>query len=250
MRYDGRTFCFGLLEQKVKDGAVTNPQEHDSALVKSIAVLGGTGKEGSALAHRWALNGYKVIIGSRTEEKAQTAAAELNEKLGGTYVLGMANPEAADAAEIVVLSVPYSAHQPTLESVKPYLSGKILIDITVPIQPPAVSTVSVPDGLSAAQEAQALLGDDVNVVSAFQNVSYVKLKDPDTDVDCDVLVTGDDAEAKAETIALIRAAGMRGFDAGPLANAIVAESLTPVLLYLNKQYKVKGAGIRITGIEE
>ncbi|MCA9916108.1 MAG: NADPH-dependent F420 reductase, partial [Anaerolineae bacterium] len=141
-------------------------------------------------------------------------------------------------------------HQPTLETVKSQLSGKILIDITVPIQPPAVSTVSVPEGLSAAQEAQTLLGEAVKVVSAFQNVSYIKLKDPDTDVNCDVLVTGDDAEAKAEAIALVQAAGMRGYDAGPLANAIVAEALTPVLLYLNKQYKVKGAGIRITGIEE
>lgn len=224
-------------------------EERDFALVKTIAVLGGTGKEGSALAHRWALNGYKVIIGSRTAEKAETAAAELNATLGDQLVQGMENAQAAQAAEIVVLSVPYSAHQPTLEGVKEQLDGKILIDITVPIVPPAVSTVTIPAGLSAAQEAQSLLGDGVRVVSAFQNVSYVKLKDPNNDVDCDVLVTGDDAEAKAEAIALVQAAGMRGIDAGPLANAVVAEALTPVLLYINKQYKVKGAGIRITGIE-
>jgi NADPH-dependent F420 reductase len=223
--------------------------EQDSALVKTIAVLGGTGKEGSALAHRWSLHGYKVIIGSRTAEKAETAAAELNEKLGETLVQGLENPAAAAAAEIVVLSVPYSAHQPTLESVKDKLAGKILIDITVPIVPPDVSTVTIPAGGSAAQEAQTLLGDSVRVVSAFQNVSYVKLKNPETDVDCDVLVTSDDAEAKAEAIALVEAAGMRGIDAGPLANAVVAESLTPVLLYINKQYKVKGAGIRFTGLD-
>ncbi len=224
--------------------------EQDSALVKTIAVLGGTGKEGSALAHRWALNGYKVIIGSRTAEKAATAAAELNEKLGESLVQGMENPAAADSAEIVVLSVPYSAHRATLEGVKTQLAGKLLIDITVPIVPPAVSTVTIPEGGSAAQEAQTLLGDDVRVVSAFQNVSYVKLKDPENEVDCDVLVTGDDDDAKAEAMALVRAAGLRPIDGGPLANAVVAEALTPLLLYINKQYKVKGAGIRITGIEE
>lgn len=224
-------------------------EQQDGPLVKSIAILGGTGKEGSALAMRWALQGYRVVIGSRSAEKAETSAEELNEKLGADYLVGMANEAAAAAASIVVLSVPYGAHKPTLEAVKDQLAGKILIDITVPITPPAVSTVTIPEGTAAALEAQALVGDEVKVVSAFQNVSYIKLKDPENDVDCDVLVTGDDAEAKAEVIKLIEAAGMRGIDAGPLANAVVAEALTPVLLYINKQYKVKGAGIRLTGIE-
>jgi len=223
--------------------------EQDSALVKTIAVLGGTGKEGSALAHRWALNGYKVIIGSRTDEKAKTAAAELNEKLGETYVQGMENAAAAESAEIVVLSVPYSAHKATLESVKDKLTGKILIDITVPIVPPAITTVTIPEGGSAAQEAQAILGEEVKVVSAFQDVSYLKLRDPNIEIDSDVLVTGDDAEAKSEAMALVSAAGMRGIDAGPLANAIVAEALAPVILYINKQYKIKDAGIRFTGLD-
>ncbi|MGJ3238203.1 MAG: NADPH-dependent F420 reductase [Anaerolineae bacterium] len=223
--------------------------EQDSPLIKSIAVLGGTGKEGSALAMRWAIKGYKVIIGSRSADKAQTTANEINQALEGEYIVGLSNEEASEQAEIIVLSVPYSAHAKTLNSVKDYLTGKVLVDITVPITPPDVFTVTVPSGLSAAQEAQALLGADVRVVSAFQNVSYVKIKNPNTHVDCDVLVSGDDAEAKEDVLALIDAAGMRGIDVGPLANAIVAESLTPVLLYINKKYGAKGAGIRITGIE-
>lgn len=221
----------------------------DSPLVKSIAILGGTGKEGSALAIRWALNGYKVIIGSRRAEKAETTAAELNEELGGDYVTAMDNVSAAKEAEIVVLSVPYEAHQPTLESVIDEIQGKILVDVTAPLKPPQVSTVYVPEGLSAAQEAQAMVGDNVRVVSAFQNVSYIKLRDPKANVACDVLVTGDDKAAKQEVIALVEAAGMRGIDAGALANSIVAEALTSVLVYINKQYKIKHAGILITGIE-
>jgi NADPH-dependent F420 reductase len=221
----------------------------DSSLIKSIAILGGTGKEGSALAVRWALNGYKVIIGSRSAEKAQTTATELNQELGGDYMTGLDNVAAAKGAEIIVLSVPYDAHQPTLESVKEEIQGKILVDVTVPLKPPQVSTVFVPEGLSAAQEAQALVGSNVRVVSAFQNVSYIKLRDPKANVACDVLVTGDDKAAKDEVIALVEAAGMRGIDAGPLANAIVAEALTSILVYINKQYKIKHAGILITGIE-
>ncbi len=223
--------------------------EHNASTLMSVAVLGGTGKEGSGLAMRWALNGYRVIIGSRSEEKAVTRAAELNEVLGGDYLIGMANADAAREAAIVVLSVPYSAHKATLDGVKDYLSGKVLVDLTVPLNPPHVDTVFIPEGKSAALEAQAYLGDEVRVVAAFQNVSAAKLKDPQAIVACDVLVCGDDAEAKADVIRLVEAAGMRGIDAGALANAVAVEALTPVLIYINKTYKVKGAGIHITGIE-
>ncbi len=223
--------------------------ENNAPTLMSIAVLGGTGKEGSGLAMRWALNGYRVIIGSRSEEKAVTRAAELNEALGGDYLIGMANVDAAREAAIVVLSVPYSAHKVTLDGVKDHLAGKVLVDLTVPLNPPRVDTVFVPEGKSAALEAQAYLGDDVRVVAAFQNVSAAKLKDPQAIVACDVLVCGDDADAKADVIRLAEAAGMRGIDAGPLANAVAVEALTPVLIYINKTYKVKGAGIHITGIE-
>jgi hypothetical protein len=223
------------------------PEGKDRTLV-TVAVLGGTGKEGSALAMRWALNGYRVVIGSRDADKAAARAAEMNAQLGGEYLTGTGNAEAAAQANLVVLSVPYSAHADTLASVKDQLAGKVLVDVTVPIAPPKFRTVSVPAGKAAALEARALLGEGVRVVSAFQNVSYEKLIVLDQPVDCDVLVTGDDAAAKADAILLVEAAGMRGLDAGPLENAVAAEALTPVLLYLNKQYGAKGAGIRITGL--
>jgi NADPH-dependent F420 reductase len=216
--------------------------------IVTVAVLGGTGKEGSVLAMRWALHGYRVIIGSRDEGKAQARTAELNEQLGGDYLVGMTNGEAAQQAVLVVLTVPYSAHQPTLESVAPYLEGKILIDVTVPVMPPKVRRVYIPEGKAAALEARALLPDSVRIVSAFQNVSHEKLNDPHSKVDCDILITGDDDDAKQEVVRLVEAAGMRGIDAGPLDNAVAAEALTPVLLFINRKYGVKGAGIRITGL--
>ncbi len=219
----------------------------DRTLV-TVAVLGGTGKEGSGLAARWALHGYHVIIGSREAEKAQNRAAELNESLGGAYLVGMDNISAAQQANLVVLTVPYSAHRATLESVKDQLVGKILVDVTVPLAPPKVRSVSIPEGKAAALEAQAFLGDGVKVVAAFQNVSAEKLVDPAVTVDCDVLITGDDADAKAEIARLVEAASMRAVDAGLLVNAIAVEALTPVLLYINKKYNVHGSGIRITGI--
>jgi hypothetical protein len=213
-----------------------------------IAVLGGTGKEGSGLAQRWVSKGYPVIIGSRDAEKAVAKAAEMNAQLNVQTVTGMANPDATAHADVVVLSVPYSAHKLTLEGVKDQLQGKVLVDITVPLQPPKVRTVHVPEGKAASLEAQALLGEGVKVVCAFQNVSAEHLADPHHVVDCDVLVCGNDADAKATVITLVEATGMRGVDAGSLANAVAVEALTPVLLYINKAYGVKGSGIRITGI--
>lgn len=218
-------------------------------IVMSVAILGGTGKEGSGLAMRWALNGYRVIIGSRDANKAMAHAKDLNAQLGGDYLIGMSNVDATKAAQLVVLSVPYSAHKDTLLSVREHLTGKVLIDVTVPLMPPKVTVVNIPEGKSACMEAQALLGDSVKVVAAFQNVSAEKLKDPSTDVNCDVLVCSDYPDAKEDVMALVKAAGMRGIDAGGLANAVAVEALTPVLLHINRTYKVKGAGIRITNLE-
>ena len=223
--------------------------EENAQILMTVAILGGTGKEGAGLAMRWALNGYRVIIGSRSEEKAITRAAEMNEELGGDYIIGMANEDAAREANLVVLSVPYSAHKSTLETVKLHCQGKIVVDLTVALQPPDVMSVNLPEGGAAALEAQELLGAEVQVVAAFQNVSSVKLKQVNQPVDCDVLVCSDSADAKQEIIQLVKAAGMRGIDAGVLKNAIAVEALTPVLLYINKVYKVKGAGIRITGVD-
>lgn len=218
--------------------------------MKTLAILGGTGKEGAGLAMRWALHGYRVLIGSRSADKARTRAAEMNGELGGEYLTGLANDEAAAAADIVILSVPYSAHQATLKGLREQCQGKILVDLTVPLQPPEITKVNLPAGGAAALEAQTLLGADVTVVAAFQNVSAVKLKKLGQPVDCDVLVCADDRAALSAVIELVKAAGMRGLDAGGLQNAAAAESLTPVLLHINKTYGVQGAGIRITGLDD
>jgi len=215
----------------------------------TISILGGTGHEGSGLGLRWARAGHTVIIGSRAAEKAQAAAAEVNAKLGTDAVRGLDNVSAALAAEIVVLTVPYSAHVSTLESVREAVQGKTFVDVTVPLVPPKVSRVQMPAAGSASQEAQNLLGPNVKVVTAFQNISAEHLKDSDQPIECDVLVCGDDKEAKTVVIQLAADAGMTAWDAGPLANAVVAEGLTSVLIGLNARYKVKSSGIRITGID-
>ncbi|WKZ38234.1 MAG: NADPH-dependent F420 reductase [Anaerolineales bacterium] len=220
---------------------------NETQLLLSIAVLGGTGKEGKGLAYRWARAGYHVFIGSRAEEKAIAAAGELRGMLGeGTSVIGMSNPRAAKEANIIVLSVPYSAHRDTLESVKSELQGKILVDVTVPLVPPKVSTVQMPAAGSAAQEAREILGESVQVCAAFQNIAHEHLMD-DGDVACDVLVTGTSKTAREEVLKLVEAAGLTGWDAGPIENSVVAEGLTSVLIGINKKYGSTHAGIKITG---
>ena len=211
-------------------------------------MLGGTGKEGSGLALRWANAGHHLIIGSRTPERAQEAAAAINARIGADRAEGSDNLKAAQHADIVVLTVPYAAQLATLDEVKVALAGKILIDVTVPLVPPQVGRVQLPEGGSAALKAQTMLGPGVRVVSAFQNVSAELLIELGRAVDCDVLVCGDDREARAQVIALAQEAGMRAFHAGPLANSVVAEALTSVLITINRQYKVKHSGIAITGL--
>jgi len=219
----------------------------DSQLLLSIAVLGGTGKEGKGLAYRWARAGYHVFIGSRAEEKAIATAKELREMLGeGSSVIGMDNLRAAKEANFIVLSVPYSAHRDTLETVKSELQGKILIDVTVPLVPPKVATVQMPAAGSAAQEAREIVGEGVQVCAAFQNISYEHLLD-NAEVECDVLVTGTSKDARSETIKLVEAAGLKGWDAGPIENSVVVEGMTSVLIGINKRYGSTHAGIKITG---
>jgi NADPH-dependent F420 reductase len=214
----------------------------------TIAILGGTGHEGSGLGLRWAKAGHTILIGSRVLEKAQAAAAEINARLGMDTVRGLENALAAREAEIVVLTVPYAAHTATLEAVRDAVQGKVFVDVTVPLVPPKVARVQLPAGGSASLEAQALLGPAVRVVAAFQNISAEHLKDPEHPIDCDVLVCGDDKEAKAGVIQLAAEAGMTAWDAGPLANSVVPEGLTSVLIGLNTRHKVKASGIKITGI--
>lgn len=218
----------------------------------TISILGGTGPEGSGIAMRWARAGHSIIIGSRSSQRAEAAAAELNRQSGlhprWVAVRGMDNLSAAQSGDIVALTVPYSAHAATIESVKDAVQGKIFVSVTVPLVPPKVSRVQMPSAGSASQEAQIILGPNVKVVTAFQNISAEHLKDSDHPIDCDVLVCGDDKEAKAVVIQLAADAGMKAWDAGPLANAVIPEGLTSVLIGLNIKHKVKAAGIRITGI--
>lgn len=209
----------------------------------TIAVLGGTGAEGGGLAFRWAHAGYKVIIGSRSADRAREAAREIDHE----NLTGADNVAAARDADICVLTVPFAAQEDTLRGVADQLQGKILVDVTVPLVPPKVSRVQLPAEGSAGERAQAIVGNGVKVVSAFQNVSAEHLQDLSHDVDCDVLVCSDDKEARAAVATLARAAGMRGWEAGALANAVAAESLTPVLIAINRRYKIPGSGIRITG---
>jgi NADPH-dependent F420 reductase len=217
-----------------------------------LAVIGGSGAEGSGLAVRWAKAGHLVLIGSRTADKAQAAAQKLNALLGvgpgGGTIEGLDNLTAATRAEIVILTVPYAGQLPTLRELKPALAGKILVDVTVPLVPPRVARVQLPDGGSAVEIGQKELGPEVRVVSAFQNVSAHHLMDLDHAVDCDVLVTGDDKDAREVVVGLVEALGMRGLHAGVLANSAAAEALTSVLVFMNRHYKSPGAGIRITGL--
>jgi 8-hydroxy-5-deazaflavin:NADPH oxidoreductase len=215
----------------------------------TIAVLGGTGQEGGGLALRWAHKGHSVIIGSRTAERAEEAAVAMRATLGAAaQVSGMANPDAAAAADMVVLAVPYAAQQSTVKDVAAHLEGKILIDVTVPLVPPKVSRVQLPAGGSAVMAVQEMLGEGVKVVSAFQNISAHHLSKLDEELDCDVLVCADDPAAADTVVALSQEIGLVAWNAGPLANSAVAEALTSVLIALNRRYKVPGSGIRITGV--
>ncbi len=213
----------------------------------TLAVLGGTGKEGTGLALRWASAGYEVIIGSRSAERAAEAAAAMNAQLGLDRVRGLGNDEAAQAGEIVVLTVPPDAQLATLESVKTLLQGKILVDATARVDG---RNPKPPEGKASARLAQDLLGPGVRVVGAFQNVPAHALKQLDHELASDVMVTADDADARATVVMLAEAAGMRAYEAGGLDNGLVVEGLTALIIAMNKRYKSKTGGIRISGINK
>jgi NADPH-dependent F420 reductase len=221
---------------------------NDPSMLLTIAVLGGTGKEGKGLAYRLAKAGYRVLIGSRTPAKAIAVASEIIQLLDGAYsTVGMSNLEAAQKANIVILTVPYSAHRETLESVKDALKGKILIDVTVPLMPPKVAKVQMPAAGSAAQEAMQILGEGAEVAAAFQNIAHEYLLLERT-IDCDVLVTGTSKQTRDEALKVVSAAGLTGWDAGPIENSVVIEGMTSVLININRRYGSTHAGIKITGV--
>lgn len=211
-----------------------------------ITIVGGTGKEGSGLAVRWAGAGMEVVIGSREESKAIRVAGELNLLHKGLPIVGKSNSAAAAAADkIVVLTVPYSAHKNTLMDIQSALSGKILVDVTVPLDPQNPRRVIMPLEGSATEESMALMGDAVKVVAALQNVSSGSLEQFHHPIHCDILVCGKDKDAKQDVIALIEKLGVKAYDAGGAESARAVEAMTAVLIGLNIRYKLKHAGVKI-----
>jgi NADPH-dependent F420 reductase len=207
-----------------------------------IAVVGGTGDLGNAIAKRLVKAGHQVAIGSRRPEAAAKAAAALGEGVGSG-----ANPEVVENCDVVFVTVPYEAQAATLQSIRDHVGQAIVVDTTVPLMPPKVMRVQLPAAGSAAQEARQHLGEGVRLVSGFHNVAAHKLA-TDEVVDCDVLVFGDDVEARSQVVQLAADMGMRGLAGGALVNSAAAEALTSILIFMNKTYAADGAGIRFTGL--
>ena len=214
--------------------------------ISSIAVIGGTGGMGSALAWCWGRAGYKIFIGSRNTEKAELAAEKLNTTLGLNIASGLSNQEAASVVEIIVLTVPFANHEAIVDEIAEAAQGKIVVDTTVPLVPLKVSRVHLPEGGSVAKKTQERLGKNVRVVSAFQTIAAAELA-KDKKLEDEVLVCGNNVEARTCVISLVEAAGLKGWHAGPIDNSVVSESLIPVLIFLNKRYQMEGSGIRIVG---
>ena len=211
---------------------------------KVIGIFGGTGALGSALSRKWSKSGHQIIIGSRNAEKAISVADEINAEIGNSNVTGIDLMDAAYNCIISIIAVPYSSHSETLHQIKPFLSGKILVDTTVPLSKP-VTKVNLPKSGSAALEAQLLLGDEVHVVSALQNIGS-HLVGSEGSIDAEVLVCGNSDDAVDEVIGLIGDLGLNCWHAGSIENSAAAEALTSVLIAINQKHKLKSSGIKIT----
>ncbi len=212
----------------------------------SIAIVGGTGNLGQALAHRLAFPGIKLLIGSRDQEKADTVVESLKNSIGKGRFDGKSNLEAVREAELVVIAVPYEGHAPMLSELREELRAKIIIDAVVPLKK---GRPFIPPAGSALMEAQGILGREAYLVGALHNISAVDLQQPEAPLG-DVLVCGDDQQSKRKTIEFLLEIGARALDAGPASNAYVIEGLTGVLIQLNRKYKSKHASVKITGIGE
>ena len=217
-------------------------------------MLGGAGEEGFGLALRWAIAGHQVFVGSRSTDRAVEAAKTITQTAGRPVrVSGVSNENAVAQADIVVVTVPFAALIETLRTLKPkFRSGQILVNVSVPLETSiggrATRTVGVWAG-SAGELAATVVPNTVGVVTAFNNVSAELLKDPSKPVDCDIFVCSNDENAKKIVLDLVKGiAGARGFDAGGLENSRTIEQITALLVSLNIRYKVKSAGLRVTGI--
>lgn len=213
-----------------------------------IGIVGGAGNQGIGLAARWSLAGHHVVIGSRDEGRGREAAARISAQWQVSTLRGGSNVAAANQ-DLVVVSVPYSAKEQVLREIGHLLDGKVVIDLTVPLVPPKVSRVQLPQQGAGSLATRHLLPEATRLVAAFQNVSAQHLADRDHQIECDVMVCSDDAEARGLVVALASDAGLRAFEAGPLDNAAAADALTSVLIWINRKYHAKGAGIRITGVD-
>ncbi|MBN9043447.1 MAG: NADPH-dependent F420 reductase [Rhizobiales bacterium 62-47] len=211
-----------------------------------LSIIGGTGDLGSGLARSWSKAGYTVILGSRASEKAVQAAAALRQE-GFANIEGAANVDAAARGDVIVVAVPFANYTTTLTEIRDPARNKIVVTAVVPLVPPKVFVVQLPPAGSAALIAQAALDSSTRVVGAFHNVGSQKLH-AGGKADCDVLVFGDDADARTSVMKLADAVSNRGVDGGALANSAAAEALTSVLIAINRKYKVKGAGISISGL--
>ena len=214
-----------------------------------IGIVGGTGKEGSGLGIRWALAGHEVLIGSRDPERARGKAAELAARAPGARVSGMSNLDAVTAAEIVVLTVPANGLAATLPDVREACRGKIVISTVVPLTFGGGRLFTPPPQGSSAEEAQEILGPEARVVAAFHHIAAHELAAGDHDIECDLLMCGGDADAKRLVTELGTSMGLRAIDVGGLGNAGPLEGITAVLATINRRYKLKGSGIKITGLE-
>ena len=211
---------------------------------ETISILGGTGDLGTGLALRLLNAGYSIVIGSRTLKKAKKASSKL-----GINTVGMTNKDAASVGDIIILTVPFAHQRTIVEECKNQLKGKLFIDTTVPLMPPKVATVQLPSEGSAAQISQNILGEQVNVVSAFQNIS-AELLQSNQSIDCDVLVCGDKKLAREQVIKIINSIGLKGWHAGMLRNSAAIEAMTSVLISINKHHTISHSGIKVTGIED
>ena len=216
----------------------------------TIAIIGGTGPQGQGLALRFARAGIRVALGSRDAVRGAEIAAELNTKLpsGSAEILGLGNDDATQAAEeMVILAVPWSAHNKTLEGLKPHLEGKILVDIVVPLAEGDPKKVDMPPEGSATEAAQALLGPEIPVIGALHNVSAHTLNNLDWDINCDILVCGNQLAARKKVIDLVKALGVEAYNVGDAQSARCVEAITPILIRLNisKAVPFSHAGIRI-----
>jgi 8-hydroxy-5-deazaflavin:NADPH oxidoreductase len=213
----------------------------------NIAILGGTGKEGAGLAARWALVGHSIIIGSRDAERAKAKAAELREQTKKIPIVGESNAEAARLGDVVVVALPAQGLAATLPEVREACRGKVVISTVVPLTFGGPRLFTPPAAGSSAEEAQALL-PDAKVVASFHHIAAHELSATEHAIECDLLMCGGDAAAKEAVGELGRSLGLRPIDVGGLGNAGPLEGITAVLATINRRYKLKNSGIKITGL--